>query len=141
MRMVTRSGLAGLAVGLGCLSHPATGEASMNTQILPGEILDPRILSCGVEVVSGPQASFRPFIETDAGLDGHYAVLIAKRSASGRSVTRQDHAFQRGDLGASRVVLDIPAVIDIQVRVTDRDGQPLCRVDQTITLEPAPSRT
>lgn len=117
------------------LVSTSTSEASMSDRIIQGDIHDPRISACGLAVNLGSMASLRPFIETSSALSGTVRLRITKRSASGASQTSQSWGFSSGTLGTSRVDVDLPARLFLQLDVADSAGHSLCRLQQELVLD------
>lgn len=124
----------------GLLLFSTASEASMNGQIIPGDILDPRITACGVRIDGGEFARLRPFIETSDALAGSFSISITKRSASGTSVSSQSNRFGGGSLGAAVIGVDRPASVAIDMQVNEAGGTALCRVKTDIELDEASMR-
>lgn len=117
---------------LGILAMPASGEVSMSSQIVSGEILDNRVASCGVEVRDGPMVTLRPFMEASGELSGSFTVIVTKKSRSGKSTTRQGGNFGDGRFGGNLIGVDRAPVVGIDLQVTAGDGTPLCRLTRDL---------
>jgi hypothetical protein len=119
------------------LAH-TSGAASMNGQTIFGTTNDPRIQRCGIHVIGEDWLSVTPFIETADGFDGSFDLGVTKTSNAGTSQTRQSNRIKAGVLSGSRIWVDRPARIDIEMNVRDDSGKVVCRVTQSFDL-PAPT--
>jgi hypothetical protein len=115
-------------------------DASMKSQIIPGESLDSRITTCGIQVGGDEIATLRPFIETTEQVSGHFSLAVKKQSASGTSASAQSGNFSGGKLGGA-VAVDRPAKLSVEMTVTATDGKPLCRLAKEIDLGEPEIRT
>ncbi|PZM08178.1 curli-like amyloid fiber formation chaperone CsgH [Rhizobium tubonense] len=115
-----------------------SGAASMNGQTIFGTTNDPRIQRCGIHVIGEDWLSVTPFIETAEGFDGSFDLGVTKTSKAGSSQTRQSNHIKAGVLSGSRIWVDRPARIDIEMNVKDDGGKVVCRLTQAFSLpEPA----
>ncbi len=127
---VAASILAGLA-----LTMNSSGDGSMDTQTIAGEILDNRITACGVKIGGDAMATVMPFIEGASELSGNFRINVKKQSRSGTSMSSQANAFRGGTLGNMVLAVDRPSKVTIEMTVANSDGQPLCRLAREIQLD------
>ena len=111
-----------------------SGATSMNGQTILGTTDDPRIQRCGIHVVGLDWLSVTPFIETAEGFDGSFDLGVTKTSKAGTSRTRQSNDIKAGVLSGSRIWVDRPARIDIEMNVKDDGGKVVCRLTQAFSL-------
>ena len=116
-------------------------EASMSDLIISGEILDSRVVACGIRIIDGEVANLRPFIEASADVSGSFRANLTKKSASGTSMISQGNAFSAGSLGNTQMAVDRPSEISIWMSIDDTNGKPLCRLDATKVFQAPEIRT
>lgn len=123
------------------LLFATAGDDTMRDQTISGDILDARVAACGIRIGSGIRAELRPFIEASKDISGKFSVTVTKKSASGTSTSNHASSFSGGSLGNVRLAFDRPATVTIRMAVNDRDGKPLCRIDETVDLDVPEIRT
>ena len=111
-----------------------SGAASMNGQTILGAPQDPRIQQCGLRISGDDFADLAPFIQAAADFNGSFDLNIGKTSDAGTSQTRQSNRIKAGTIGASRIRLDLPARIAIEMNIRDDAGKMVCRLSETIDL-------
>jgi hypothetical protein len=111
-----------------------SGAASMSDQTILGTTNDPRIQQCGIRISGTEWAELSPFIQTAEDFSGSFDLGILKTSKSGTSQTRQSNRIGGGMTNVSRIRLDRPARIEIQMNVKDESGKVICKIAETVDL-------
>ena len=120
------------------LLFAAAGDASMRDQTISGDILDARVVACGIRIGDGVRVELQPFLEASKDVSGKFQLTVTKKVASGTSTSNHASSFSGGSLGQIRLAFDRPATVAIQMAVNDRDGKLLCRIDTTVDLNVLP---
>ncbi|HEY6629873.1 MAG TPA: hypothetical protein VIZ90_00335 [Rhizobiaceae bacterium] len=102
----------------------------MVSQTLDAEILDPRVLRCGVSIEGEGMKTIRPFIETASDLRGRIDIKVQSRSGSNANVSRQSVGFP----GNNIIAVGRPASMRIEMTATS-DGKQLCRLAKDIEFD------
>lgn len=118
----------------------AKGASAETSAVYPGIVTDERVAKCGV-IVSGDEVTrIEPFVEGRNDLEGRLVLDVIKESASGKSQSKQEHAFANGVLGRVSVSTERPAKVTVEMIVTDRSGKALCELRRSMTFESAPTK-
>jgi len=104
-----------------------SGAASMASQTLEAEILDPRVTRCGVSIEGDAMKTIRPFIEAVPEMKGKIDINVQSRSGSNTNFTRQSVGFP----GNNMISVGRPTSMRIEMTATS-DGKQICRLSREI---------
>jgi hypothetical protein len=108
----------------------SNGAASMASQTLDAEILDPRVTRCGVSIEGEAMKIIRPFIEAAPDMKGKIDIDVQSHSGSNTNFTRQSVGFP----GNSLISVGRPTSMRIEMIATS-DGKQICRLSREIEFD------